>query len=722
MPTSRKPITPQPTRWKPNPDPSSIVIPGLDTEASTVDQIEQIEQLITIKLQNIDENFSKIHNVLANKLLPAVKRYAVGTEPVREAAKACFPSVKFWTSFYEQAAQIRIPTFDDYSTVNEVPSEHEEIQEQADKNTEIENQTTRPAPEIYETSAVNSETSFMPGQGAFSSTPAIARQGATDHSYATQGSDPSWTPSMESPLVRLNREINNFVNESTEDSIITSSSSAAQFTPTPAPVETRQEYEPSNFTFQAPTPSEAPRSEKGKGKAPPQPLLKEVLRHTLFNANDSSSFTNNTIKTSPFKFRAKPKTPTIDKSLNPYLRSDDTTASTSNWSGVVDLRDPNVLTPKRGQSKKLASKNPTSAYDDDDDSFDGLPPGMSPPVLMSPARPPRSSAELGLLRLGQTPARDASMRIQHDLLRAEQMRSGGVSIGGRRLSTFPKPDESSMSSTAPTPPSLSRYSRRDDYSTSSSVTKDSSLESMIRHIRSGIAPNVGMTPGMGSTPGLRIRPRAQAQPQQQQRQAEEAPRAYEREYTPPRQYQEDQQRGYSYPSEPATPMYGQQQHLRDDDIDSDSDSLDEINNTGHPSAAFLMASQGIGGDYDDSDSFESNRSDDSLNDEAVAEGIVPVHPFAMTGGTIEDDGFDDDSFDDDDDMQRGRGGEDQYEEETVFGVHPAQRQQLHQARQSDGQNLRMMGDTLLQDTIGIGTQLAASGRVEESPTPASWAH
>lgn len=100
----RAKITPNPPRWKPNPDPASIVVPGLDTDASTTDQIEQIEQLITIKLQvriancyptelllierqNIDENFSKIHNALANKLLPAVKRYAVGTEPVREAAK-----------------------------------------------------------------------------------------------------------------------------------------------------------------------------------------------------------------------------------------------------------------------------------------------------------------------------------------------------------------------------------------------------------------------------------------------------------------------------------------------------------------------------------------------------------------------------------------------------------------------------------------------------------
>ena len=39
--------------------------------------------------QNIDANFSKIQQIMANRILPAVKRYAVSTEPVREAAKVC---------------------------------------------------------------------------------------------------------------------------------------------------------------------------------------------------------------------------------------------------------------------------------------------------------------------------------------------------------------------------------------------------------------------------------------------------------------------------------------------------------------------------------------------------------------------------------------------------------------------------------------------------------
>lgn len=38
-------------------------------------------------MQHIDANFSKIQHVMANRILPAVKKYAVGTQPVREAAK-----------------------------------------------------------------------------------------------------------------------------------------------------------------------------------------------------------------------------------------------------------------------------------------------------------------------------------------------------------------------------------------------------------------------------------------------------------------------------------------------------------------------------------------------------------------------------------------------------------------------------------------------------------
>ena len=45
------PIEPLHDRWEPNPIPANIEVPGLDTSAPVQDQIEQIEQLITIRLQ-----------------------------------------------------------------------------------------------------------------------------------------------------------------------------------------------------------------------------------------------------------------------------------------------------------------------------------------------------------------------------------------------------------------------------------------------------------------------------------------------------------------------------------------------------------------------------------------------------------------------------------------------------------------------------------------------
>jgi hypothetical protein len=44
-------ILPNPPRWEPNVDPDGIHVHGLDPTTPVNDQIEQIEQLITLKLQ-----------------------------------------------------------------------------------------------------------------------------------------------------------------------------------------------------------------------------------------------------------------------------------------------------------------------------------------------------------------------------------------------------------------------------------------------------------------------------------------------------------------------------------------------------------------------------------------------------------------------------------------------------------------------------------------------
>lgn len=568
--------------------------------------------------------------------------------------------------------------------MNEVPSERDDIesssQVQPTSDERPEDRTER-AQEVFETT-VNSETSFLPGQGAFSSTPATARIFDSQQSFASQGSEePSWT---QSPLAKLSDELRAF------------SSASDLHTFNTAEHDSINDQSSSDSTFQQNSIVTIPSSAKGKGKDTAHPLLKSVLRHNLYSASDNSTFENTLKQTSPLKFRAKSKTPVVDKSRNPYLPPG---SSSTNWSGVVDLHDPSVLTPQRhraGISLERPQKGET-----DDDSFDGLPPGMSPLVLMSPVRPPRSSAELGLLKLKQTPTREASERIQRDLIMSALKSVHKSGIKGQHFRKGQEVVDSSMS-TVPTPPSLSRYARRGDYSSvsSSTISKDASLESMIRHIKDDIqfpaipsVRNIASVGGTGSTPGLRLRSQ---------------------------EIQPSGKVGAVSLDVPRTPPIHESHH---DSLDSDSDSLDSINDTAHPSAAFLMASGGAQV-YVDDDSFDSNHSSDSLENEdpnALGEGIVPVHPFAVNAAVVDDD-FDDDDDSDDGfevghhDAVGGLGPFNDIDEDTVFGLAPGQRESAAYG----GQHLRMLGEDLLQDTIGIGAQLAATGRVEESPTPANW--
>lgn len=556
--------------------------------------------------------------------------------------------------------------------MNEVPSEREESH---DTDTTV----TKEQSQHFEPSIASDESSFLPSQAAFSSTPATARISRTQDSFASETSDdPSWTASIESPLVRLDREIREF---SKDDDISLLPSSSKQI---------------SSLRFDKPAPPDNPgqgertihtaRPDKGKGKEA-DPLLRNVLRHNLHSMSDASA----TI--SPFRYRGKLQTP-IPPKKNPYLPPNKDPAE---WKGLVDLRDLSIVTTPRSRHQRTRTpalrRDPTTPAkeSDDEDSFDGLPPGMSPPVMMSPARPPRSSAELGLMNLGQTPTREASARITRDLVRDIQYKSGrpaGHTSGHGYSGT------ESSTSTMPTPPSLSRYNRTD---TTDSIVIDSSLESMM--MRVGI--RMSSKPATVSTPGLRIRSKgAQAS-------SIPLPQTVDDTVTVPAPAPMTL---VNHPDDHPDDSHDDLHAHPDIDSDSDSDSLDEVNNTAYPSAAFMMAS--AQSSHDDSFGSSSSHSGDSLTTGDDVDLGLPVHPFAMG---VEDTGFD--SFDDE-----GVTRKDGPREETLFGVLPQQRirvAQEHRLERGQGQvRLRMLGEDLLQDTIGFGAQIAMRGTVEESPTPA----
>ncbi len=61
----------------------------------------QLDQAITLTLQEIDQNFATAHQIVTSRILPAVKEYGVASARVWQGAK-------FWKTFYEVAANVSL--------------------------------------------------------------------------------------------------------------------------------------------------------------------------------------------------------------------------------------------------------------------------------------------------------------------------------------------------------------------------------------------------------------------------------------------------------------------------------------------------------------------------------------------------------------------------------------------------------------------------------------
>ncbi|KAG8219364.1 hypothetical protein J3R82DRAFT_281 [Butyriboletus roseoflavus] len=692
---------------------------------------------------------------MATRLLPAVKRYALGTEPVREAAKVTvspdlstwsssqngffsfFPVLKFWTSFYEQAAQVHIPTLEDYDFVHDEqtqPSDADEESASVSQPEDLDVTPSRTPSEIttrtYDVTA--SESSFLPAN-AVSSTP--ARPGhAPDRTVDDQ---PSWSASLESPMVRLKSELQSFARAEEEEA--SARQDASSFIDSIM-------YEEENTIQQLPSIGQekaeegAPRLDHDEPKTKIQ--ASHVPRSTL--PTPRANMTNAYV--SPLK--VKPKTPiAIPKDIQSFLPSKldneptfpsprrpryertprkpsaaspstSTSTSASASSSVLDIPSLTKHVSDSNQEPKFTAFNESF-----DDSVD-LMQGMSPPRTLAFARAPRSSVGLGLLpplgrtpgkdllpTLGRTPGKEAADRIRRDLLGDMQSHFGSVNSVAPNTIRTPAfgygvgTAKDDTMSTIPTPPSLSRYMRHAYPSWTDNNDTDTSLATMMHRLGLEMPESSFKADSIASASHSRASSQADAG-------SGMLPPVHEL-HTPDHQgldvfdLHQDDQSSIQLESHP---------HANSDsDSDSDSDSLnDEPRLSSQPSTAFLMASSREPGPDDSFGSSNSNHSSDSLGvDEFEGGDEAAVHPFARA---LEASGGDRDGFDDSFDSEGGYEGEETSEvtDETVFGIPAAQRRQ--QGREP-GQ-LRLLGEDLLQDTIGIGGQLAKVGRlIEESPTP-----
>lgn len=517
-------------------------------------------------------------------------------------------------------------------------------------------------------------------QAGMSSTPATAFRQRSQEGPAEGRSQttPSWSASLESPLLRLAGEVQSL---GQADEVSAVSERTARYDSEDV---TQRAIPPPRLSIQTQGHDVSP--SKGKGREMPSPLLQGVLRR---NANLSDATSPRKLAFSPLK--VKPKTP-IAKTMNPYLPPG---SKPTDWKGVVDLSDPSSTTPQKGFSSASLDRTTRQLTQGSryvgEDSFE-TDFGMSPPVTMDFARLPK---------LGKTPKKEAAARIFQGLLDIEKR---GVFAAPPAAGTLPGGKANvveSSGSSMPTPPSLSRYQPDPQSSVSGSSIVDASLERMMRQVGIISDSQTGGSQSSADRPSLRSEDPKPAQPPPKPAASssifpKRLPTFAAIQRPPP---------PVAPPPAPETPPPPQfdLRHLRDDELDGgmdQGDMDDSFNDDSFDAADQDPVFPHPAGDYDDQDDSFASDSTDSFGDDDGAGPAIEVYP-------AEGDSFDDDSFDNEFDGQP--------EEETVFGVPPAERLRM-QGRESEGY-LRMYGADLLQDTLGVGSQMAQAGRVEDTPTP-----
>ncbi|KAK2748076.1 DASH complex subunit ask1 [Onygenales sp. PD_40] len=388
-----------------------------------MEELERLEQSITLTLQEIDHNFSRAHRIVTTSILPLVEQYAEHSREVWEGSK-------FWKEFFESSANVALSGYDDAP-----PSETEQEPTYNDDTTYTTHTTTDDEPDSC-------------------ATPSSESIDIHHHDDAPDLSSLTITPSHSTPRPKA------YTKQHPNDDITSSSIDY----PTPyetqydAPDDTpshsrymdpvtpgrNQRSHPRNIATTptsspfAPSPSHARPSTAKKGGKPTDPILHRVLDKTYrVQATPLASSRKPTrTLTTP---KSKPKPAYLDSSplsspeievpklhseifSSPIKGGDESARRPRRLSKSASKnRAPprpgiSVLTPAKGKSKLTAPKSKPGVWDsdddlgiddDDDDDVTALY-GHSPPKTMQ--------FHVPQTRLLKTPAKEASKRIVSELL------------------------------------------------------------------------------------------------------------------------------------------------------------------------------------------------------------------------------------------------------------------------------------------------------------------
>ncbi|DAA74656.1 TPA_exp: Uncharacterized protein A8136_3194 [Trichophyton benhamiae CBS 112371] len=85
--------------------------PAVQRSLTLTEELEKLEQSITLTLQEIDSNFNKAHRIVTSSIIPIVEQYAENSKDVWEASK-------FWKQFFEASANVSLSGYEEQPPID----------------------------------------------------------------------------------------------------------------------------------------------------------------------------------------------------------------------------------------------------------------------------------------------------------------------------------------------------------------------------------------------------------------------------------------------------------------------------------------------------------------------------------------------------------------------------------------------------------------------------
>lgn len=363
------------------------------------EELEKLEQSITLTLQEIDHNFSRAHRIVTSSILPIVEQYA-------EHSRDVWDGSKFWKQFFESSANVSLSGYE------EQPSTNETVDETVTDESSVTTHTTLEGSESYTTPSSTRYSSQENGEDIDLSSLTISPSHSTPRPHIkgkkaeSKQSQSAAFADYPSPYEALRREVKQAThsNQAPAPPLPSTPGTPSVATNTSREIAATPESATSTF-ISRPTPTSIPRPSTTRKKT--DPLLHRVLdRNYRVQATPISNARYGGFQNSRTAVAAgAPLTPTT-KTRNRLLES--TLSSSPSMPEAPQLhaeifsspvrkpRTPGVSVfspakPKATSRTATRSANtgaPAGIWDSDDDAFDdddddgGLPFGQSPPKTM----------------------------------------------------------------------------------------------------------------------------------------------------------------------------------------------------------------------------------------------------------------------------------------------------------------------------------------------------